>query len=478
MAGLPSRVLLLAVVLAALGCDVTGIESVSSSSAVPAAAPRAGHGRVVVYLNGPAQSPLPVAFDLVSIEAVRADGTRAPVSTPPTTVNSLEIVGRQRLLAEGFVPYARYTGLALGIARARVRQEGRWTDLSVPTEGVVLPGEFEVRRGEASALFLTWDVGRAIEGEAFFRPAFAVEGRAQELRGVLAYVTNEAADTMSVIDRDTDRVVSVLEVGRGPKGVTVSTDATRAYVVNSAAHTLTVIDVNMGRVIHTTNLEVGAGASDIVVTPDGGTLYVSNTALSSVSAISATSFQLLRSVPVGLRPIFLAVVPNRPLLLAVNTASHDLSAIDTARNVVVATVPLDLQPSGVAVDAGGTQAFVSHLGSPRLSVVSLSSFRVVRTANAGAASSVLLDRDGNIGRVFLPQPRAPRLSVFNVTLNAEIGVVEVGAQPRDMALDTDREKLYVVNRGSNSVTVVDRNSQRVRATIQVGKGPYAIAIVP
>ena len=54
----------------------------------------------------------------------------------------------------------------------------------------------------------------------------------------------------------------------------------------------------------------------------------------------------------------------------------------------------------------------------------------------------------------------------------------VGEEPRYLALEPDREKLYVVNRGSGTVTVIDRFSRRVRATIQVGKRPYAIAIVP
>jgi YVTN family beta-propeller protein len=473
--------LLLGILLLLAGCHIDDTRAAliqSSSPPPPARGPQAGLSRVVLYLNGPPQSPIEVSFDVTSIAAVRTDGFRAPLSTARTTVNSLEIVERQRLLAEAFIPQGRYTSLALGIERARVRRESRLVDLSLPGQEILVPTDFEMRRGEATPLFLEWDVGRAIENEVFFRAAFIVSGKGQELRRVLAYVTNELSDTMSVVDRQTDRVVSVVEVGRGPRGVAVSDDVTRAYVVNSGASTLSIIDVNTTRVLHTTNLEAGASASDIVVTGDNRRVYVTNTALNSVSVIDTTSFQILATVPVGFRPVSLALAPNRQLLLVANTGANTLSAIDTARNVVVATVQVDFQPSDVTFDPAGTQAFVTHRNSPRLSIVSLGSLRVARTVNAGAATAALPESETSAARVFLTRPQLPRLSLFDVNLNTEVHTIPVGDSPEDLVVDTDREKLYVVNRGSNSITVVDRNALRVRTTIEVGRRPWGIAIVP
>jgi YVTN family beta-propeller protein len=70
-----------------------------------------------------------------------------------------------------------------------------------------------------------------------------------------------------------------------------------------------------------------------------------------------------------------------------------------------------------------------------------------------------------------------RVTVFDTALNVEIGGFSVGRSPNRIALDPDRDKLYVVNREGNSVTVVDRLSRRVEKTIPVGKRPYAIAII-
>jgi YVTN family beta-propeller protein len=457
-------------VLAFAGCNVAGLPA--------PAGPRPGEGRLVLYLNGPVAAPLEVTFEIASIEAVREGGIRASVRSSPISINSLEVVERQLLLAEGFLPEGRYRSLSLTAGKARVRLEGKWADLSVPPEGFLLAVDFEIRRGDATALFMTWDVGRTIEREAFFRPAFAFEGRAQELRRVLAYVTNEGSDTVSVIDRSLDRVVSVVAVAARPRGIAVARDTSRAFVVNSGSHTLSVVDVNTNRVTHSTHLEVGASASDAVITPDGRTLYVTNTALNSVSVIDAQSFQTIRTVAVGLRPWALALIPSRAGLLVANSVSNTLSLIDTSRNAVAATIPVDFQPSNLAVNASGSLAFVPHLGSPRLSIVSLSSLKTVKTLTVGVAAAALPEGDGSVGRLFVAGTRSRRVSLFDITLNAELDSIAVGEEPRYLALDPDREKLYVVNRGSDTVTVIDKFSRRVRATIQVGKRPYAIAIVP
>ncbi len=452
------------------GCTVAGPPAPTG--------PRPGEGRLVLYLNGPAAAPLEVTFEIVSIGARIDEGLALPVRTAPLRISSLEVVERQILLAEAFLPEGRYRRLVLALGKARLRQEGKWVDLSLPPEGALLETDIEIRRGEATTLFMTWDVGRTIEGEAFFRPAFALEGRGQELRRVLAYTTNEGSDTLSVIDRSLDRVVAVLAVGRAPRGIAISRDTTRAFVVNSRDNTLAVVDITSNRVIHTTNLELGAGASDVVITPDGRTLYVTNTLLNSVSAIDAQNFQALRTVPVGVRPAAMALIPPRAGLLVANGGSNTLSLLDTSRNVLAATIAVDFQPSNLAVDAAGAQAFVPHLGSPRLSVVSLSSLRSVKTVTVGVGAAVVPEGEAGVSRLLVARPREGRVALFDVGLNAEVDSIPVGEEPRYMALEPDREKLYVVNRGSDTVTVVDRFSRRVRATIEVGKRPYAIAIVP
>jgi YVTN family beta-propeller protein len=431
--------------------------------------------RFVLYFNGPAKTPVDITLELLSVEAVREDGQQFPVLTHPVSISSLEVVARQLLLAESFLPQGRYKKLRLVIPKARLRRGGKGIDLAVPPEGFLMPVNFEIKSGEATPLFMTWNVERAIEQEAFLRPAFRFAGRGKELRGVIAYVSNEESNTLSVIDRSTDRVVDVVGVGNRPKGIVVSPDTSRAFVVNSHSHTLTVLDVKNNRVLHTVNLEIGGRPSDLVITPDGETLYVTNTFLNTVSAIDSVSFQTLETIPVGRRPVALALDSKGARLLVANHGSNTVSVIDTRNNRVTTTISVEFKPAWIAINPTAAQAFVVHLRSPLLSIISLSTLRVTRTTNIGTAAAVL--PDGITGRVFAAIVRRNRLALFDINLNTELDSVAVGEDPHRMALDANRGKLYVVNRSSDSVTVIDRNTRRVRATIPVGKLPYAIAIV-
>lgn len=462
--------LALAANLSLLAC-----QPLSSVPSFPAAGRRHGESTFVLFLNGPSKTPLAITLELAAVEAVRADGTRHPILARPFLISSLGIVDRQLLLAETGLPWGVYRELHLRISRARVRRGDQEIDLAVPPEGFSFNVDFEMKPDEATPLFMSWDVERSIEREAFLRPAFAFRGRARELRRVIAYVTNEESDTVSVIDRSADRVIDVIEVGSRPKGVAVSPDSSRAFVVNSASNTLTILDVGNNKVLHTANLDVAARPSDIAIHPDGRTLYVANTALNSVSVIDASSFQTVQVVPVGQRPVALAVDPRGTRLLVANMGSHTVSAIDTRRNLVTTTIPVEFQPTWVAMDPAGTRAFVTHLRSPRIAIISLATLRVERKVSLGSANALL--PDDATGRAFVAVVPQNRLSFFDLNVDGELDSVKVGEDPYRLALDVDRAKVYVVNRGSNSVTVVDRNTRRVRTEVPMGKDPYGIAIV-
>ncbi|RMF87859.1 MAG: hypothetical protein D6736_11930 [Nitrospinota bacterium] len=452
-----------------------GLVACSAFPPFPPPEKRAGEGRFLLYLNGPSKTPFAITVELASLDVEREDGARFSLLSHPLRLHSLEIVGGQLLLAETFLPEGRYTALLARIRKAQLSQEGKTIDLALPKEAFRFNTTFTIRPGEVTPLFMTWEVEGSIERETIFHPAFLFAGKSHAPRGVLAYVSNEGSDTVSVIDRATDQVISVLAVGEKPRGIVVAPDSSRAFVVNAASHTLTVLDVNTSRVLHTINLELGGNPSDLAITPDGQTLYVVNTALNTVSVVSATSFQLIQTIPVGQRPVAVAITPQGDRLLVVNSASNTISVIDTFRNQVMATIAVDFRPSDVAIDLAGTQAFVSHLGSPQLALLSLPLLRVTQMLNAGPAAAVLPDEVK--GRVFLAQSHLQRVSVFDTVLNSEIDAVTVGKAPHYLALDPDRGKLYVVNQGSDSVTVIDTASRQVKATIPVGKRPYAMAIV-
>jgi YVTN family beta-propeller protein len=59
---------------------------------------------------------------------------------------------------------------------------------------------------------------------------------------------------------------------------------------------------------------------------------------------------------------------------------------------------------------------------------------------------------------------------------AAVATIRVGSNPQFLAVDERTHTVYVANSGSNTLSVIDARSQRVRATVHVGPAPFTVAV--
>jgi YVTN family beta-propeller protein len=89
-------------------------------------------------------------------------------------------------------------------------------------------------------------------------------------------------------------------------------------------------------------------------------------------------------------------------------------------------------------------------------------------------SDVAVHPDGK--RVFVSAANAARMLVLDVESNRFIANVEVGAGPSNMAFTPDGSKLYVACSRSNEVSVIDTSTYKRIQNVSVGAQPYGIVI--
>ena len=124
--------------------------------------------------------------------------------------------------------------------------------------------------------------------------------------GTKAYVTNYAANTVSVINTTTNTVTATITVGVQPGGVAVSPDGTKTYVANFSSDTVSVINTTTNTVDAT--ITVGDSPADVAVSPDGTTAYVTNEDDDTVSVIDLrANASASASADAGVPGIFLTV---------------------------------------------------------------------------------------------------------------------------------------------------------------------------
>ena len=118
-----------------------------------------------------------------------------------------------------------------------------------------------------------------------------------------AYISNQADDTVSVINTATNTVTRTIPVGNAPLGVAVSLDGTRVYVANIDDGTVSVIDGATNSIV--TTVSVGGQPHGVAVNPDGTRVYAANKNSGTVSVIDTATNSVVATTNVGTGPIAL-----------------------------------------------------------------------------------------------------------------------------------------------------------------------------
>jgi YVTN family beta-propeller protein len=137
--------------------------------------------------------------------------------------------------------------------------------------------------------------------------------------GKRAYVTSFDQNEVIVVDTQTNAPIGQ-PISAGifdPNDIAISPDGTRAYVVNQGAadpraNTLAVIDTQTNRLL--SPIPVGRRPNAVAITPDGARVYVANDNSNDVSVIDANTNQALGppiEMGADVNPANLAVVPNQ-----------------------------------------------------------------------------------------------------------------------------------------------------------------------
>lgn len=491
-------------------------------------APQAAHeGQLFLYMNMPEAPLLNITFDLSSVSLVEEKGGSLNLRDLALKISSESGPGRQILISEQYLPEGRYKGLKLRVDKALLSRGERIADLALPEGGVELPLELQVTRGRAVTLFVDWDPDSSVAGGYLFQPAMTVRREAPELSSMLIFVTNEDSGAVSVINRSRGEVVSVLRVGLGPRGLAAAFvgNSPVVYTANSEEDSFSVLDPVKQTLVRVIPVRFGRGPEALAVvktSSQNNLIFITNYNSNTVSVIDAGTYQELEKIDVGSGPVAIAVDPPIENLTATATLSAaDMNLLRSYRqrffNLYVANrqsnnvsvikwdivkgrvdkvmdLAVKWEPVALEVDYKKGRVYVANYGDDDLSVINI--LDLARDNSSGAVSSIngvgagvidllidpALDRlyllrefPGEVVTLRLP---ADSFSGLKSLMPSVIGTVSVGESPRSLIMDEEDGRLYVVNSGSDTVSVINKTTGKEERIIPVGKRPYGIAIFP
>lgn len=166
-----------------------------------------------------------------------------------------------------------------------------------------------------------------------------------------------------------------------------------------------------------------ASPLEVLVSPDGARLYVLCQQANEVRVLNASTYAVLKIIPVGAVPRGISLSPDGTRLYVTNTWDDTLSIIDTASLSVTATWPVGAEPSSVVEDRAGKHLFVANRISGDVAVLDAQTGEEQKRLLAGRGASYLaLSPDG--ARLYAthvyPNPASQR-----TTPESEITVIDV-----------------------------------------------------
>jgi YVTN family beta-propeller protein len=273
--------------------------------------------------------------------------------------------------------------------------------------------------------------------------AIALRGDSQVI-----YVAEPDANHVLALDATTLRPQTTMAAGAGPDALVVDTAVTgNLFVADGASDTVTVLDVGTGRVRAT--VHVGAHPAGIAIAGQtsgireagDAEVYVAVTGANVVVVLSASSRQILATIPVPGGPGSV-VVPATGGVAYVGTRSGTVVAVDVATHTVLG-VALALHSGALGqmdYDAITGQIYIPDAAGDVVNVLrpvpaptgggspTFPSEPAAIYALAGGPTAIAITSDGAYG--FVTAGRTGRVAMVDVAAHQTLATIAVGGSPR------------------------------------------------
>jgi YVTN family beta-propeller protein len=335
---------------------------------------------------------------------------------------------------------------------------------------------------------------------ASFAPVAAQQGKLRIIQ------TNSAGDNIHIIDPATNKVVGEIKGIEAPHGVAVSRDGSRIYISEEAENTLVVIDGTNFQMAK--RIPLSGNPNLIDMTPDGRWIYVAiaqswndlsdfpqikTAASGGVDVIDTASLQNVKTIPIKGGIHDLNVTPDGKYVIAgsVRAAKPPANAmfvIETRTNEIAWTLPMSRGPSPMAVSKkpdGSTDKIYAQNGGDN--VFAVVDFVTHAQTNVIKLPDIPVAQQNPIGG---PSPSHgiavtsdQKTLLVNSRLNSALyayslpdlkllgGAALGGKGAQWLTITPDDKTAYVANEQSDDVSVVDIQSLKEIARIPVGFNP-------
>ena len=325
--------------------------------------------------------------------------------------------------------------------------------------------------------------------------AIAKQSNVRAADNYAVYVSNERSGDVSVIDGQTDSVITTITVGKRPRGIHYSSAGNRVFVVTSGsprmapgvdaerapadktADGLVAIDAAQRKMIE--RWHIGSDPEQFAISNDGHLAFIANEDEGTASIVDLSSGQERGRIKVSEEPEGVGVNPVNGEVYVTCEEKGDVFVIAPNEQRVVAKIEVGGRPRSVAFLRDGSRAFIPSENGACITVIDTKNHKALQKISLGEGTlpmGTVMSPDSK--ELYVSTGRANTVAVVDAQKNAVIASIPVGKRAWGIALTPNGDRLYTANGASDDVSVIDVKTRKELRRIKVGSGPWGIAIAP
>ncbi len=249
--------------------------------------------------------------------------------------------------------------------------------------------------------------------------------------GKMVLATSPSDNTLTVFDSKTGKQLTVIPVGKAPKGVKITPNGTQAYVSNQDSAEISVIDLESLKLIASIRTE--KGPHNARFTRDGKIAYVTLQGGSGIGVIDTKSQKMINVIPVaGITGPHNLDLSKDEKTAFVRDFVHNVAVLDLNSGKVIKVITVGNGHGGIDVAPNGKFAATGAIGDDHISIID--------------------------------------------TKTLEQTDIKVGNGPHGIRASKDSKWIYVTITKENLVVVINAETMKIEKKIAVGQFPFWIAV--
>ena len=280
-----------------------------------------------------------------------------------------------------------------------------------------------------------------------------------------------AANSLAVIDPESNRLTSTVPTGAQP--AEVAADADYVWVANRADDTVTQVDPVTKEVVGTAS--PGTSVAGLAAGADG--VWIGDSRRETLVRLDPASRSVADSIRLAAGPEAFGESTTNPVAVGqgaiwVGRGVGEIARVDPKSDAVVAKIPVGNGPVAIAAGAGAGGVWIADEVDNSVARIDPASANAVTAGTpVGQGPSAVAVGEGAVWVANTQDDTVARIDPATAAVTATISV---GRRPTGVAAGGGA--VWVANSLSGTVSRIDPETNLVEATVEVGEAPQGVTV--